>query len=139
MVIWISTSVFVVIRLIISVISVLVRAFAFFVKIPFYAIQASLILMGALMVRSSVSKIPSIRPNNKYVYVHGFNFLFWFILFSLLAYGIVVSEIYRKNEEHRKPIFFFTVLILQDVVETCIDCFLMWQVLRYARGNKISN
>ena len=126
-------------KLTISVISVLIEGFALYVKIPFCLLTAGLILMAALMLKYRVSKIPDVRPNNKYVYVHGFNFLFWFILFSLLAYGIVVSEIYRKNEEHRKPIFFFTVLILQDVVETCIDCFLMWQVLRYARGNKISN
>ena len=27
---------------------------------------------------------------------------------------------------------------LEDLAATCIDCFLLWQVLRYARGKDIS-
>ena len=137
MVIWISSTIFVVTRLAISVISVLERKFSLFIKIPFNFLTAGLILMGASMIKYSVSKIPDVRPNNKYVYVHGFNFLIWIILLSLFAYGLKRRDVYHKSGT--ELYFFFTVLILQDLVVTCIDCFLMWQVLRYARGKKRSN
>ena len=94
--------------------------------------------MAALMLKYRVSKIPDVRPNNKYVYVHGFNFSIWIIMFSLFTYGLKVVKLY-KHKQHSKHYFFWIVFILQDLVVICIDCFLMFQVLRYARGNKRSN
>ena len=43
--------------------------------------------MAALLMRRSISKIPEVKPNNKYVIIHGFNFSIWFSLYALFAYG----------------------------------------------------
>ena len=98
MVIWISSTIFVAIKLAITIISVLKNGYGLFFKIPFNLLTAGLILMGAVMIKLSVSKIPDIRPNLKYVYVHGFNFTCWIILLSLVAFELCVRKVYLKSE-----------------------------------------
>ena len=100
LVIWISSTIFVVAKLTISIIAVVGYRVELLVRIPFNFLTAGIILMGALMMKCSVSTIPDIRPNNKYVYVHGFNFLIWIILLSLYAYGVTRRDIYHIHEKN---------------------------------------
>ena len=98
MVIRISSTIFVAAKLTIHIISVVKRRYSLFFKVPFNLLTAGFILMGAMMIKLSVSKIPDIRPNLKYVYVHGFNFTCWTILLSLVTFELKCRDVYHKPE-----------------------------------------
>ena len=94
--------------------------------------------MSALLIRRSISKIHEVKPNNKYVIIHGCNFLLWTTLFALFAFGLQAGNSNFNSRSSSKRKFYMIVAFLEDLALLYIDCFLMWQVFRYARTNSRS-
>ena len=108
------------------------------IKLLFDLFIAVSICMAALLLKHSVSKIPEVKPKNKYVIIHCCNFTIWVIFYLVFAIGTEIWKFGTKNLPNFEQGLFMVAFFLEDLVATCIDCFLLWQVLRYARGKDIS-
>ena len=72
--------------------------------------------MAALLMKSSISKIPDIKTKNKYVIIHGSNFSIWLVLYSIYAYGNEVMGAYKGTMSNRGENFITIVFMIVALV-----------------------
>ena len=126
-------------KLTICVLAVIYSNKALLIKLPFDFLIGGSVFVAAMVMKSSISKVPDLKTKNKYVIIHCCNFSIWVVLYSIYAYGDEVMGAYKGSVSNLEKKLTTVSNILCDLIENYIDCFLMWQVVRYSRGKGISD
>ena len=97
-------------NLTICVLEVLFYEHGLVVDLLFDVFIGGSILMGALLMKHIISKIPDLKPNNKYVIIHSCNFSIWVSLYALFIYGFMIKDFTQMTSSELS--FYLVVAIL---------------------------